>query len=216
MKDLIVNNYYDKLLKLSKNYKTNSFVKRNKREIICFLKFIIYKNNDYLLNDSILAYISRNEQIISSLKKLHGDEYDLTHFLMYYYSAKLHESRGTNTRSLSYQLMDDDTKKLIDKANNYYVHYIAQNTKYLLPKTLLIERIIGIILGYCHLHNKFEEFDKIFDNVMDNPELIIDNLYLNGMEHDSIFLMNERDISILIYRVINKINSVTNESKVIK
>ena len=80
MNDSLVNEYYDKLLKYSKAYKTRSFVRREKNDIKNELAYIINNNDNYLLTDSILAYIARNQYIMSSLKSLAGEEYERIRF----------------------------------------------------------------------------------------------------------------------------------------
>ena len=222
MNDSLVNEYYDKLLQYSKAYKTRSFVRREKNDIKNELAFIISNNDNYLLTDSILAYIARNQYIMSSLKSLAGEEYERIRFFMYYYDTKLREYReNVDARvkqyKLSYNLMTDDEKKLLADTDAAIVDYlIGRNQKILLRRRLLVNRIVCSIYGCCRVNNKLDDFIKVCNKVMENPEFIIDNLCLNGFSNTDGLILNDSDLKILMYRVINQVNSIIDENRVIK
>jgi len=216
MENRSINEYYNKLINLSKNYKTNFYIRKEKKAIINELQMIIDANMDYLLNDSLLAYISRNRQILNSLRLLHSNDYDIIQFFMYYYSCLIGEVlSNSKQKRLAYVLMDNDTKELVNNAATKMWSLFNQTNK-ISGKTFLIERIIGIIMGYCHIYNKFDQFDEIYNDILNEPKLIIENLKLNGFKNEFGLLFDDKDIFILINRVVNRIISITSNVKVIK
>ena len=59
---LVVDYYYDKLLDYGTGYKKEEFIRKQDIRIKRELAHVIDSNYDYLLSDSFLCYLSRQDQ----------------------------------------------------------------------------------------------------------------------------------------------------------
>ena len=211
--NLLVDYYYGKLLEFSTGYKTHFFIIKQDFRIKQEISKIIDSNNHYFLTESVLCYISRNDHIIDTLKNIYTSDLDRFKTLIEYYHDCMHEvyknkycSKGFKWKDLShkrydikkkvnystaYLLSDNITKEKIDSAVEHLKYFYG----HIVLKSEYIDKILCIILSYCHMNNTFDEFDDICNIFKLDTDYMIEDFELNKLDLD-------RRLDYLIDRVV--------------
>ncbi len=214
----LANKYYLKLLKYG-IFNNNGFniLKRN-NEIKMRLDKIIELNNDYLLTDSLLcfiAYMGWYEGVNLYLDGFYDpkliNQYELYDTLFEYYQ-KLSYTVYNEDDEPYYDTASHETRVLASKGARL-IKNIKDGTKLSrLPEfdKLCIENIAFTTMAYCHVNRDLSMYDELFNKLINNYKVLIDDLVVNGVD-EILPLFNKT----LTNRVINYIENDTNK-KIIK
>ena len=174
---LVVDYYYDKLLDYGTGYKKEEFIRKQDIRIKRELGYVIDSNYNYLLSDSFLCYLSRQDNILRSLEFLHTNDIDRTKLLSNYFDVLLSEKyrytafpNGASTRNLlkykyfvpnkvnysePYVLLDNKAKEVISLAVTklqYAYHHIVKFNAY-------TSKVLCIVIAYCYINNKMDDIN---------------------------------------------------------
>ena len=196
MNEKLINNYYDKILGYSEQYRNSKYIRKNKDEIKNYLGKIIEKNNTHILTDSILNYLSSIEDLIKFFYYLaYGTIEDQTSYLFDYFRAIIFDI--LNHKNSSYRQLQDYNTSLSTQHASLILKYI-NDTKddVIFENKICFKRIVYIILSYCFINNRISDTSSLICKYINEPSLIIEDLDLNGIEKiDDIFI--KRIISII-------------------
>ena len=177
----LVNQYYDKLYLSSVEYKELKNIKKKKEIIISSLNKVINSNNDYLLNDSLLNYLSSLDTIVYELNVLSSNSINLKiESLTHYYRSIIFDILN-NVDSTYLKVLDTDTKfacnyaAIIIRIINSDVH------KHYMGNKLLLKKLVYVLLCYCHINNRMNEFSKIYQDLFNKLDMIIEDMKLNNI-----------------------------------
>ncbi len=210
----LVNKYYLKLLACGIFHNNGINILKRKEEIKMRLEKIIEANNDYLLTDSLLsfiAYMGWYDTINIYLDSFYDfnpkNQYNLYETLFEYY------------QKLSYTIYNDDGECYYFNANNQTIALARKGARLIgelkdgimLSKLtdfekLCIENIAFTTMAYCHAKKNLKLYDKLFDNIINNYEVLIDDIVVNGLD-EILPLFNKT----LTNRVINYIENDSNK-----
>ena len=191
----LVNQYYDKLYLSSAEYNELKNVKKKKDIIMSSLNNLINSNNIYLLNNSLLNYLSSLDNIVYELDILSSNSINqkidsLTHYYRSIIFDILNSIDSTCVKEL-----DDDSKF----ATNYAATLIRiinnDVDKHYMGNKLLLKKIIYVLLCYCHINNKMNDYKNLCDKYVYNFSIIVDDMNLNGLvQLDDLFVSRVIDI----------------------
>ena len=189
----IVDYYFDKILIYSIENNTYEFIKKIEKEIREELKKIIDSNNDYVFTESLLNYLTLDKNIIDNLSCFYKEDiYKIKPLCDYYrdinteYKVKMISPDITLDRFVTTQ--DEITKEYTLKAYNC-VNNIFNIKGIINHRSLTFKKIIFIILSYCHIKNSFDDFIELCNLFMNNPDKILDDLYINSVnDEDEVFI----------------------------
>ena len=198
--------YYNKLYLFGAEYRELKNIKKNKGIIISSLNRVIETNNNYLLNDSFLNYLSCLDNIIDELNILSSnDVIKKVETLTHYYRSIIFDILN-DVDSTYLMALDEDSKfasyyaATLIKIINDDVH------KHYMGNKLLLKKLIYVILCYCHINNKMNAYKNLCDKYIHDNSIIIDDMNINGIvQLDDLF----------VNRVIDIIES-TNNKNIIK
>ena len=202
----LVNQYYDKLYLSSVEYKELKNIKKKKEIIISSLNKVINSNNDYLLNDSLLNYLSSLDTIVYELNVLSSNSINLKiESLNHYYRSIIFDILN-NVDSTYLKTLDTDTKF----ATNYAAILIriinSDVHKHYMGNKLLLKKLVYVLLCYCHINNRMNDYKNLCDKYVYDFSIIVEDMNINGLvQLDDLF----------VSRVIDIIES-TNNKKTIK
>ena len=213
---LVVDYYYDKLLDYGTGYKKEEFIRKQDIRIKRELAHVIDSNYDYLLSDSFLCYLSRQDNLLRSLEFLHTNDIDRIKLLSNYFDVLLSEKyrytafpNGTSTRNLiknkyfvpkenkysePYVLLDNQTKEVISFAVmklQYAYHHIVEFNAY-------TSKVLCIVIAYCYINNKMDEFEELCSKLKLDTYYVLTDFEFNKIDIDT-------KINQLIERVVNLI-----------
>lgn len=213
---LVVDYYYDKLLDYGTGYKKEEFIRKQDIRIKRELGYVIDSNYNYLLSDSFLCYLSRQDNILRSLEFLHTNDIDRIKLLSNYFDVLLSEKyrytafpNGTSTRNLiknkyyvpkenkysePYVLLDNQTKEVISFAVmklQYAYHHIVKFNAY-------TSKVLCIVIAYCYINNKMNEFEELCSKLKLETYYVLTDFEFNKIDIDT-------KLNQLIERVVNLI-----------
>lgn len=211
---LVVDYYYDKLLDYGTGYKKEEFIRKQDIRIKRELGYVIDSNYNYLLSDSFLCYLSRQDNILRSLEFLHTNDIDRTKLLSNYFDVLLSEKyrytafpNGASTRNLlkykyfvpnkvnysePYVLLDNKAKEVISLAVTklqYAYHHIVKFNAY-------TSKVLCIVIAYCYINNKMDEFEELCSKLKLDTYYVLTDFEFNKIDIDT--RLNQ-----LIERVVN-------------
>ena len=186
------NYYINKIKDYSMMNGTYKYFISKKTDIEKYLKEIIDNNLDYLLTDSLIAYICNSSLISLDLYCL-LDHYSRYSLLIYYFcniSSSLDPTVNPDDNSfLFYRLMDEVSMNQAVEANKLIDHIYEDLDGYHY-RLYDLEHIIYIVQAYCYINNKTSEFSTIIKRFMDDPYATLNDLYMNDI---SSFIGNNID-----------------------
>ena len=213
---LVVDYYYDKLLDYGTGYKKEEFIRKQDIRIKRELGYVIDSNYNYLLSDSFLCYLSRQDNLLRSLEFLHTNDIDRIKLLSNYFDVLLSEKyrytafpNGASTRNLlkykyfvpnkvnysePYSLLDNQTKEVISLAVTklqYAYHHIVKFNAY-------TSKVLCIVIAYCYINNKMDEFEELCSKLKLDTYYVLTDFEFNKIDIDT--RLNQ-----LIERVVNLI-----------
>ena len=211
---LVVDYYYDKLLDYGTGYKKEEFIRKQDIRIKRELGYVIDSNYNYLLSDSFLCYLSRQDNILRSLEFLHTNDADRIKLLSNYFDVLLSEKyrytafpNGASTRNLlkykyfvpnkvnysePYSLLDNKAKEVISLAVTklqYAYHHIVKFNAY-------TSKVLCIVIAYCYINNKMDEFEELCSKLKLDTYYVLTDFEFNKIDIDT--RLNQ-----LIERVVN-------------
>ena len=211
---LVVDYYYDKLLDYGTGYKKEEFIRKQDIRIKRELGYVIDSNYNYLLSDSFLCYLSRQDNILRSLEFLHTNDADRIKLLSNYFDVLLSEKyrytafpNGASTRNLlkykyfvpnkvnysePYVLLDNKAKEVISLAVTklqYAYHHIVKFNAY-------TSKVLCIVIAYCYINNKMDEFEELCSKLKLDTYYVLTDFEFNKIDIDT--RLNQ-----LIERVVN-------------
>ena len=211
---LVVDYYYDKLLDYGTGYKKEEFIRKQDIRIKRELGYVIDSNYNYLLSDSFLCYLSRQDNILRSLEFLHTNDTDRIKLLSNYFDVLLSEKyrytafpNGASTRNLlkykyfvpnkvnysePYSLLDNQTKEVISLAVTklqYAYHHIVKFNAY-------TSKVLCIVIAYCYINNKMDEFEELCSKLKLDTYYVLTDFEFNKIDIDT-------KLNQLIERVVN-------------
>ena len=202
----LIDVYYKKMLEYSIGYLCHHVYERKHEEIKELFRKIIESNNEYLLNESFLYYIARHYNGIQQLGSLSNLELNKIEVLKIYYERCINEryqnvfnNAAINKRnnvpispnySDVYLLLDEKIKENITMATNH-IHYAINN---LGVSHKFYQEIFGIILAYCHVYNKMDEFDVYYNKFINKN--MTEYFELNNIPNSTIYFL-QKTVSLL-------------------
>ena len=174
----MVDEYYNKILKYSEEVENDCFIKENEIKIKEILKKIIDTNNDHMLTDSFLCYMSIDKLILFELDSMCTDDiYLKVAYLIHYYDFSIYHFRRHEENKCTYlRLLNEETRNAIIEACNYVeeINKLNNNRRFLI-------QMIYIVLSYCHINNRMNEFSKIYQDLFNKLDMIIEDMKLNNI-----------------------------------
>ena len=206
--------YIEKIKYYSKLEKTYMNQKKYMPYIKEHIDSLINNNLDYLLTESYLDYLVYDGVASIRLYKLSDNiELRIEALVSYYqHIINVYKNRDSKYYPNYVKLLDNDTKEATIKANNR-IGYLYENYNRYQYRLYDVEKIIYIVLAYCHINKCMNDFDAICNIFIKNPYNTLEDLYLNDIRDPIGVSIHEND-EILIDRVLSIINS--NEKKKIK
>lgn len=209
MSNNLVKEYYDKMLDYSKEYGSEGFLRQHKNEIKQYLFEIINKNNNYLLTDSILNYLSSTFMVLTQLKAIAEDkEFYKMVFLHLYFETCLNGmffgTDGFTGATRFIKLMDDECHAALFDAH-MMSNRLKQNYRSLKYRRIMND-IISYTLAHCFLNNKMHEFEVVCNNIISKADYIIDDLEMNKIG------TNNADFD---YRMISIFNEINDKKEIV-
>ena len=178
----LINEYYNKLYLYSSHYKATRNIKKNKDSIIISLNKMIETNNNYLLNDSLLDYISSMESLTTFINYLSSDSLEHKIDLLTHYYRNIIFEILNNGKKEYLKLLDNDTKIATYHAAHLIKMINDDIDMIYIGNKILLKRLVYVILCYCHINNKMNEYNDICNNYINNFNTITDDLDLHGIE----------------------------------
>ena len=212
MKGNLVNEYYNKILSYSEKYDEKSFVDMHEDHIKEELGKVIETNNHYLLTDSLLDYLSSNFNIIFQLKSYHHENiYHKLPFLVSYFEACIRSYNSGYDVSYVKRMSDEEKAALFDAIvaiNQIKKRYHS----YVIRQQNILYKLIYYVLGYCFINNNILDFKKVYQNILDNPDTILDDLALNDIDA---YFKDPDYLSVFTNRVVAYLDSIGNERLIV-
>ena len=205
MKEELINKYYRLMKMLVKSYAVKEELSNKKDKVLQVIRKVIDCNNDYLLTVSYLDWLLQYGDWLDSIKNFHDKDINvIIREFSYYYASIIDEYEDKGLEYDGYKSFvnrqDEVTKEATKyategitlvsdavKRNYHYDHYY---------------KLTAIILAYCHVYKKLNEFKDIYRYVIENNEQILDDFKLNGIKSE-IWCTDE-----FIYRVIHFIENI--------
>ncbi len=202
-----VDYYLERIKKYSKQYNNYMNQKKYFSEIRDMIQQLIDNNLDYILTDSLLNYVVHNGISSIRLYQLTQGTTACIRSLSRYYKEIYTEFKRENKEDYMYyiKLLDKETNEACIKAYNYIQNLYLNYDRYHY-RLYDVEQIIYIVLAYCHLNKKLNEFDNVCGIFINNPYDTLDDLYINDIRDPIGSRISDND-ELLIDRVITKIES---------
>ena len=207
--DNLVDSYFDKILKESRYHSNQSEILNNTNAIKKQLQIIVDNKLEYLLTDSLINYISRDSLVSLSLYQLHNSQEERISLISSYFEEMCLFYKD---QIIYFDLLDKDIKSMVIKAS-YYSTTLYKNYNNYHYRLYDIERIIYVIMAYCFINNKIDEFNNICNIFLTNPYQTLDDLYINDIRNPQGVYYTDTDEA-LYNRVITRIES--NNKRTIK
>ena len=187
-----IDKYYNKILLYSKEFDNDWYIEKNEKEMKYYLNNIITRNKENILTDSILCYISVDHAVCCELSAYGSIDLSISiDFLKNYYESFIeHFVRRDIDYCLHFKLLNDDTKNMVITSYN-----IVKEIDRLNLNRDVFTCMLYTTLAYCHVKNRINEFNILWNNLFDNKELIIEDMKLNNLRNPDIFTI--RIINIL-------------------
>ncbi len=190
----IVDYYFDKIIIYSIENNKYELIKNNELLIRDEIKKIIDSNNDYLFTESFLNYLTLDSNMLFSLKALYSKkDSDKISVLCNYYQDiiteyKIKKISPDITVDRFVDIQDNITKDITSKAYSC-VNHIFNEKGIINYKSLTFKRIVFIVLSYCHIYDRFNDFQELCNMFINNPNKILDDIYINSVkESDDAFI----------------------------
>ncbi len=189
-----IDNYYNKLLEYSYEFKHEIDVKQREIFIKNVIKELIDNNEEYLLTDSFLNYVAYDHRYIRSFDYLASNDRLLKYNILDSYFDHINSdyiSMGNHSQAdfhLFTTKLDEYTKEGTMLANIYRTK-MRDKYYYNINAYDILYHIFNSILSYCYINKKMNEYEEICRPLINNPEDVLDYYYSNGvissvMDHD--------------------------------
>ena len=173
--------YYKKIEFSSKRNNTYDTFHQNKDKILSFLIQIVDNHLEFLLTDSMIEFICRKTYMTTELYCIVNGKYELINMLMIYFKTICAEyNKEPSKQDIILKLLDNNTKDSTKKAYDF-IKVLYDNYNRYHYRLYDIEKIIYIVLSYCLINNKMNEYDTIISKFIDNPYNTLDDLYINDI-----------------------------------
>ena len=82
------------------------------------------------------------------------------------------------------RLLNNETRNAIIEACNYVeeINKLNDDRRFLIY-------MIYIVLSYCHLHNKINEFSKMYSELLNNKDMLLEDMKLNSITEIEDFIV---------------------------
>lgn len=187
-----IDKYYNKILRYSKEFDNDWYIEKNEKDIKYHLNEIIKLNKENIITDSVLCYISADHAVCCELYAYSNiDIFTNIDFIKFYYESFLdHFIRGDIDYCPHFKLLTDDVK------NNVIASYnIVKEIERLNLNRKVFKCMLYTTLSYCHVRNRINEFNNLWERLFNNKESIIEDMKLND-------LRNPEDFSVRIINVL--------------
>ncbi len=148
-------------------------------EIKEIIHHIIRKNDDYLLTDNYLDYLSYYPNFDYDLLELSGNIYKKLEMIKWYFEA-LEQSIIEDIKPHYYLSLDDNLKKVILDIHNYIkiIYSIGMHSD-------LVCKMVLYIASYCYIRNRLDKVNEICNSLLNDYTRLIDDTTLNDLRDGS-------------------------------
>ena len=181
-----IDNYYKKIYLFSKEYHNNKNI-NNKKDLIEFdIDFLIDTNREHYLTDSFLNYLSSLENVLNYFYYLTCGTTEEQIYQLFGYFQTIFTDIDRNINSTRRQLQDYNTSLSIQHALDLlkYIHNTEDGI--IFENKRCFKNIIYIVLSYCFIKNRIDDFSSIICKYIQEPNLVIDDMVLNGIRIDEL------------------------------
>lgn len=186
-----IDEYYNKLLEYSYEFKHEIDVTQREYFIKETIKKLIDNNEDYLLTDSFLNYVAHDHHYIAKFDYIVSNQPLLKYNILdsYFDSINGDYISMENHSQVDYHIfsksLDFDTRKATLLAKEYRTK-MRNKYYYNLPAYDVLYYIFNSILSYCYINQRMSEYEEICRPLFDNPDDVLDYFYNNGVFKDAI------------------------------
>ena len=171
MKEFLILKYYNKLLSYSREHHGYyELIKEKEKDILDSLNKIIEANNQHILTDSYLMHIVSYSNFMVELRLHYEDNLaKQIRYISYYYNNILddyYKNKPYSEHNHFYtKSLDEITRKATLIANNHcnYIEEVYNDEK---QDFYTIYKVTLIVLAYCHIYNKMNDFENIYSFVL--------------------------------------------------
>ena len=146
-------------------------------EIKEIIHHIIRNNDDYLLTDNYLDYLSYYPNFDYDLLEISGDIYKKLEMIRWYFEALDGDIiQNDDEKKHYYFSLDDNLKQVVFDIHNY-IKFIHSKGRY----SDLMSKIVLYIVSYCYIKNRLDKVNEICDSLLDDYSRLIDDTSLNDI-----------------------------------
>lgn len=183
-----IDDYYNKILEYSYEFKHEIDVKQREVFIKKVIKELILNNEEYLLTNSFLNYLACDHYYLANFHYLVSDNISLKYSILDlyfehidgdYYSMENHSqvdfhifTKELNSNTSEATLLAHAYR--IKARNKYYYDVNAYG---------IFNSIFNSILSYCFINQRMSEYEEICKIFIDNPDDVLDYFYNNGAKN---------------------------------
>ena len=173
-----VDYYLNKIYEYRKHYgRQFNHNKEELQEIKEIIHHLIKKNDDYLLTDNYLDYLSSCVNFDYDLIEISGNIYQKLEMIKWYFEA-LDQNiiEDENDKAHYFLTLDDNLKQKVLDIHNYCdtIHSIGIFSD-------LVCKMVLYIYSYCYMNNRLEKVNEICDSLLNDYSRIIDDTNLNDI-----------------------------------
>ena len=203
MENILVDEYYDKLLSYAKLTNSINYFNIIKLEddYKRAISNIIDDNNIHLLSDDYLMHISRNSFAYRILNDLHNDNINMYYTFVHYYEDVVKTMNAPFMMLEDYKWLSllgsdiDEVSKIIYD----FITYLTKELKENLFEVDIIYKASLILFSYCHINKKMDEFETLYKKITDNYLQVADDVRTNGYNPKS--YCDEMFINVVLNRI---------------
>ena len=172
--DYYINKIYEYRKYYGKPFNYNEYILLEIKEII---NGIIYNNDDYLLTDNYLDYLSSCPNFDYDLIELNGNIYQKLEMIRWYFEALDHNIiEDDNDKAHYFLTLDDNLKQKVMELHHYMevINSIGWHSD-------LVCKIVCYIVSYCYINIRLDKVNEICDSLLKDYSRLIDDTTLNDI-----------------------------------
>lgn len=171
-----VDYYLNKIYEYRKNYgKPFNHDEETLQEIKEIIHHIIRKNEDYLLTDNYLDYLSMSPNFDYDLTKISGNIHNKLEIIIWYFEA-LDQEIIEDKKAHFFLTLDDNLKQVVFDMDRYFkiIRSIGRHSD-------LVCKMVLFIVSYCYMKNRLDKVNEICDSLLNDYSRLIDDTTLNDI-----------------------------------